>query len=234
MAGASGCGAWTDDIHAFIELALMEERARIARELHDVMAQGLTGILMHLQAAQRDADEDLKATRVQEAIALARVTLVDARRSVHALRPISSRRASLVLALKSVLTTAFAGSPVSTSVLGDDLGIDLPEPVENELLRIAQEAATNTLKHGRATRFEAKLACGEGYVEFRLADDGVGFDPKRSQDGFGLTGMRERAIRVGAALSVETGTGRGTCIAIRVRTGKDRSVPRADGVSRVA
>lgn len=194
--------------------ATLAERARIARDLHDTLAQGLTGILVHLQAAQRIEDGAAARLHVGEALGVAREALVDARRSVYALRTISDERGDLQSLLRAVLKTAFAGTWVLATVDSEGRPLPMSDAVENELLRIAQEAATNTLKHGRATRFDARLCFRDPEILLRLEDNGIGFDTALASEGFGLTGIAERAARIGARVALDSAPGQGTRIEV--------------------
>jgi signal transduction histidine kinase len=195
------------------QAAVLEERNRIARDIHDTLAQGFTGVVINLEAATRTLKKDnigLTLEHIEHARSLAQAGLAEARLSVGALRPGALKRADLDDALRALLRRFEAGGTIHAlcTVSGDKFA--LPEEVENELLRIAQEGMTNVLKHARARQVELKLAFAHDTVSLLIADDGIGFDPRAHHDGFGLLGMRERAERIGARLLVDSRPAHGT------------------------
>jgi signal transduction histidine kinase len=193
------------------EAAILAERNRIARDIHDTLAQGFTGVVVNLEAASRTLRKDnveLAQEHIEHARGLAQACLDEARLSVRALRPDPLQHADLTHALKAqVRRMEAAGSEAQFAMLGDKL--PLPREVEGELLRIAQECITNVLKHAQARSVEVVLAFKPDRVSLCVSDDGVGFDPEAHHDGFGLLGMRERAARIGAQLRVTSAAGGG-------------------------
>ncbi len=203
------------------EAGVQDERQRMAREIHDTLAQGLAGILTQLQAAEQTADRDEAWRRhVDNAKNLARDSLTEARRTVHAVQPevlaearlpeaISdvTRRWSQVHHIDAVLTTTGDPRPMHADV-------------EVTLLRAAQEALANVAKHARASRVGLTLSYMEDLVTLDVRDDGVGFEPgARRADGaggFGLTGMRQRVQRLAGRLEIESEPGGGTAISATV------------------
>jgi signal transduction histidine kinase len=193
--------------------AVLQERNRIARDIHDTLAQGFAAILMQLQAAQRAGGGDLPAavaTTLDTAVELARTHMIEARRSVSALRPQSADQENVGAALErmTALAKRTSGLPVELSLT------DLPPfgaGVEREIIGIAQEALTNAVRHARAKRIVVH-AEGLRSVGFRLsvADDGRGFATDKCGTGFGMTSMRERAERIGASLTIVTAPRGGT------------------------
>jgi len=188
------------------EAAILGERNRIARDIHDTLAQGFTGVVVNLEAASRTLKKQNMAValeHIEHARGLAQSCLDEARLSVRALRPDPLQHADLIEALQAqVQRMEASGTHAQLTVLGDR--IPLPREVQAELLRIAQESITNVLKHARAQTVQVTLAFGEDAVSLSVADDGVGFDPDGRHDGFGLLGMRERAERIGARLLVRS------------------------------
>jgi signal transduction histidine kinase len=193
--------------------AVLEERNRIARDIHDTLAQGFAAILMQLQAAQRSAGETLPvaaATSLDTAVELARTHMIEARRSVSALRPQTAGQEDLGAALQRLTDLARR-----TSGLPVELTVDALPPfgagVEREIIGIAQEALTNAVRHSRGRRITVR-AEGLRSVGFRLAvaDDGRGFGSDKCGGGFGMTSMRERAERIGASLTIVTAPRGGT------------------------
>ena len=197
------------------QAAILEERNRIARDIHDTLAQGFTGVVVNLEAANRTLKKnnvDLALEHIEHARGLAQAGLAEARLSVRALRPEALQQADLEHALRTLLNRGEAGGTLSGRFHSFGEKIPLPAEVENELLRIAQECVTNVLKHAGAQQIEIRLMFGPDTVSLSVADDGNGFDPHAHHDGFGLVGMRERAERIGAHLLVSSRPGLGTRI----------------------
>jgi two-component system, NarL family, sensor kinase len=202
-----------------------EERNRLAREIHDTLAQGLAALTMQLEVAdalaagRTQGDAKLQAA-VGRALALARSTLDEARRSVLDLREAPLEGRSLAEALESIAADSRSESPrvpvVRVSV--DSPPTDpLPAAVEQGLYRIAQQAVANAVRHAAATRIVVNLTRDSGGTTLRIEDDGDGFDPSIvPADRFGLVGMRERARLLGGALVIESTPGVGTAIDVRV------------------
>ena len=204
------------------QAAVLGERNRIARDIHDTLAQGFTGVIVNLEAANRALRKDnveLAAQHIEHSRNLAQSGLAEARLSVGALRPDVVPRVDLVEALQAMLRRFEASEALEGRVQVEGDRCALPADVENELLRIAQESMTNVLKHAEARYVTLTLAFAAEAVHLRVADDGVGFDPAAHHDGFGLLGMRERAERIGAKLHVTSRPRHGT----RVETVVPRS-----------
>jgi signal transduction histidine kinase len=197
--------------------AILEERNRFARDIHDNLAQGFAAILMQLQAAQREAGGALPpavATSLETAIDLARTHLTEARRSVGTLRPNVGQGEDIAAALKRLgdLAQRTAGTPVDVVV--DELP-RLGDAVEREIIGIAQEALTNAVRHARARRITIRAsAVQEVGLRVAVADDGRGMVSDRPSSGFGMTSMQERAERIGASLTVVTGFRKGTEVVV--------------------
>lgn len=209
--------------------AVLEERNRIARDIHDTLAQGFGAILMQLQSAQRSSGTSLSpaATRsLETAIDLARTHLVEARRSVAALRPQSAEREDVPTALKRMVDLAQRTGDVPVELLIDELP-EFEAGVEREIIGIAQEALTNAARHAHARRIVVRAGAVRG-VGFRLsvADDGRGISGDRSVPGFGMTSMRERADRIGASLTFVTAARSGTEVVLAWQPAAF-SIPRA-------
>ncbi len=199
------------------ESAVIAERNRMARDIHDTLAQGFTGVIMQLEAvkgaiAQNDLAEATE--RVERAGDLARVGLGEARRSVLAMRPRSLQDTSLCMALDDLLKRMTSGSSLQAEfqLEGDDL--TMPAEWEEGLLRIAQESLTNTIKHAKAKNFRATLTFGAKETQFRLVDDGSGFDLHADHEGFGLVGMKERVDQMRGQFILRSMPGQGTEIQI--------------------
>ncbi len=199
------------------QAAVIAERNRMAREIHDTLAQGFTGVIMQLEAVKGAIVKKnlAEATdRIERAGDLARVGLGEARRSVRALRPLSLQHASLCVALDDLLKRMTDGSGLQAEfhLEGDEPG--MPAEWEEGLLRIAQEALTNTIKHARARNFRATLTIGAKEIQFRLSDDGSGFDLHAEHEGFGLMGMKERVDQLGGQFVLRSMPGQGTEIQV--------------------
>jgi signal transduction histidine kinase len=192
--------------------AVLEERNRIARDIHDTLAQGFGAILMQLQAAQRGASElpPAVARSLGTAVDLARTHLVEARRSVAALRPHSPQAEDVPTALHRMVDLAHRTNDVPVELVIDDLP-PFEAGVEREIVGIAQEALTNAVRHAQARRIKVHAAAVRG-VGFRLSvtDDGRGMPRDSGTGGFGMTSMRERAERIGASLTFVTAPRAGT------------------------
>ncbi|MET9513549.1 sensor histidine kinase [Streptomyces sp. NPDC002994] len=195
----------------------LAERERLAREIHDTLAQGLSSIQLLLRAAERTLPVgDPAAAHVRQAREAAQDNLAEARRFVRALTPPDLEHGSLPAALER-LCAATPGLAVRFAVSGTP--VKLPTPYEVALLRIAQSALANTVRHAGAARAEITLSFMDTSVALDVVDDGVGFDPlaaraARAGGGFGLPAMRSRARSLGGMLSVESAPGQGTAVAI--------------------
>jgi signal transduction histidine kinase len=197
--------------------AVLEERNRMARDIHDTLAQGFTGVLVQLQAAEdaisrgwrKQADEHLQ--RVSE---LARQSLSEARRSVHALRPQALQEQNFWDALKGIIKNTTVGTALHTKFQVRGKLPELPQPWQQNLLHIGQEALTNALKYAHARNFKARLSYKARELRLELRDDGDGFKFKDRHDGMGLTGMRERVEQMGGELKIASSRGKGTKITV--------------------
>jgi len=191
--------------------AILEERNRLARDIHDNLAQGFGAILMQLQAAQRDcAASSAVSQRLDTAIDLARTHLVEARRSVGALRPNVGDGEAMATSLKRIADLARLSTHVPIELDLDELP-RVGDVIEREIVGIAQEALTNAVRHARARRITVRASAVRSIgVRLSIADDGRGFARDRSAAGFGMTSMQERAERIGASLTIVTAPRSGT------------------------
>src|ERR1700678_641383 len=206
--------------------AVLEERARLAREIHDTLAQGFVGISSQLDAVAMcmpDTDGALVSIPparkyLDMARRMARHSLTEARRSVMDLRASVLEGQDLAAALESGMRIWTAGSGIDVKVEVSGPQPPLPEEMEQNLLRIAQEAVTNIVKHAGATSVWIKLHTEAKRLYLRVADNGRGFEQRgafSSQDGhFGLIGMRERAERLGGELTLVSHPGKGTQVEV--------------------
>jgi signal transduction histidine kinase len=198
--------------------AALEERQRLAREIHDTLGQAFTAILLQLRSAEETLIDapDLARTTIGQVRALAHDGLSDTRRAVDALRPQALERFDLATALRRAVVQATLGTPleVHCTVHGDVYA--LPIDTALQLLRIAQEALCNTLKYADAQRLTIELVFEAEQLELRVQDDGRGFDPTEAAaaGGFGLLSMRARAAAIGAELTICSAPGQGTSLLV--------------------
>lgn len=201
----------------------LAERERLAREIHDTLAQGLSSIQLLLRAAQRALPAGAPAApHIEQARAAAQDNLAEARRFVRALSPPDLEHGSLAGALERLSASASAspGSDVQVQFTVSGTPTELPTPYEVALLRTAQSALANTFRHADAGRAEITLSFMDTSVSLDVVDDGRGFDPASApydngdDGGFGLPAMRARARSLGGTLSVESAPGQGTAVAV--------------------
>ncbi|MFD6974117.1 sensor histidine kinase [Streptomyces sp. NPDC059979] len=199
---------------------ILAERERLAREIHDTLAQGLSSIQLLLRAAERALPEDAPALEhIARAREAAQDNLAEARRFVRALTPPDLEHGSLAAALER-LCSGVPGPRVRFSLSGSPRV--LPTPYEVALLRIAQSALANVVRHARAGRAEITLTFMDASVTLDIVDDGHGFDPSSAASGsggpgdggFGLPAMRSRAETLGGLFTVESDPGQGTAVAV--------------------
>ncbi|MER5307206.1 sensor histidine kinase [Streptomyces sp. NPDC002773] len=196
----------------------LAERERLAREIHDTLAQGLSSIQLLLRAAERALPAGSPAAgHIDRARQAAQDNLAEARRFVRALSPPDLEHGSLAAALERLCEPGAAGPRVRFSVSGTP--VELPTPYEVALLRIAQSALANTVRHAGASRAEITLSFMDASVTLDVVDDGRGFDPASvrrpsSDGGFGLPAMRSRAESLGGTFTVESAPGQGAAVAV--------------------
>jgi two-component system NarL family sensor kinase len=198
-------------------LARADERTRLAREIHDTLAQGLVALTLQIETALRSVgrDPDRVRERLEKALDTARANLDEARRSVTGLRG-ATRGKPLARALASMARefTADSGIPVAFETSG---ACALDPAAEEELYRIAQQALANVRQHAHATHVRLTLACGKRKSTLTIADDGAGFDVRRVAAGrHGIRGMRERARAAGGTLRIASRQGGGTRVTVSV------------------
>jgi signal transduction histidine kinase len=205
------------------ETGVLDERARMAREIHDTLAQGLTGIITQLQAVEQAGEDPAEWRRhVTAATRLARESLSEARRSVHALRPEPLETARLSEALADVAERWSTLHEIAVQVTTTGTARPMRPEAEAALLRTAQEALANVAKHARASRVGVTLSYMEHEIALDVRDDGRGFDPDGvvevpAQDGgFGLVAMRQRIEGLSGTLQVESEPDVGTAISARI------------------
>ena len=199
------------------QAAILEERNRMARDIHDTLAQGFTGVIVQLEAAEdaigcsrrKEANEHL-----QRAAELARRSLSEARRSVRALRPEALQAGNVWDALQGIIKNTTAGTALHTKFELRGQLRDIPPVWQENLLHIGQEGLTNALKYAHARNFETRLMSDSKELRLELRDDGDGFEVNARHDGFGLAGMRERVEQMGGSLKITSARGKGTKLVI--------------------
>jgi signal transduction histidine kinase len=203
------------------ERALLEERGRIARDVHDTLAQGFTGVSMQLEAARAALGKrkvDQAEGHLLQANDLARRSLAEARESVYALRPSHLAENGVVNALKALVAQVDAGGAIGAHFELRGMVRSLPGGVEAALLRVAQESLANVVKHAKADAVRLSLVYAEDAVSLAVRDDGIGFDTESPRSGLGITGMYERASSLKGRLLVASAVGAGTEIVFSVQT----------------
>jgi ligand-binding sensor domain-containing protein/signal transduction histidine kinase len=201
---------------------VFEERTRLAREIHDTLAQGFVGISAQLDALAMKLDGDPTVARQHLKLAqkMARHSLTEARRSVIDLRTSELEQQDLSAALETWARRLVAGSSVHVQVEVSNLNRSLPGDLEQNILRIAQEAVANAVKHARARMISIGLEVQGRFLHLRIQDDGQGFEPYDTFSAggghFGIVGMRERAERSGGKFSLASQPGSGTQVEVIV------------------
>ena len=210
--------------------AVIEERNRIAREIHDTLAQEFAGILLHLEAAHSLVKAENASECLTRARDLAKCGLEDARRMLLGLRPKSLEGAQFSDALGQLAERFSRDCGIHCTFNASGRPHRLPEDVENELYRVAQEALCNVRKHARAGSASILLSYRRGGVVLAIKDNGQGFERTQGQagaHGFGLPAMCDRAYRLGGRMDINTGLGTGTEVRMSVplpgKTSKERN-----------
>ena len=200
--------------------AVLEERNRIARELHDTLEQELAGITMQLDLAADCFQQAPNVARqaVDAARDMSRHSMVEARRSVWDLRCHLLEGGDLLSAISQIVEPLASREHARVEVKVQGTPVRLPGQIEMNLLRIAQEAAANAVKHGRAQLVEIELRYTSSSVGLNVSDDGTGFVPSQASPSghFGLLDMRERALSMGSQLKIESEPGTGARVALEV------------------
>jgi signal transduction histidine kinase len=197
--------------------AIVAERTRFARDMHDTLAQGFAGIMMQLNAAEQRLPEDSGQARIHidKARQLANDSLEEARRSVSALRSAALSNGTLLDAIAQIGQKLTSDSSVRLETTLEGQPYSLAESCEANLLRIAQEAMTNAVRHASASSIEVRLAYLTGSVVLEVGDRGRGMSGGESS-GFGLDGMRQRAREIGGEIRILSDPGRGTRVLVTV------------------
>jgi signal transduction histidine kinase len=199
--------------------AIIGERNRMARDIHDTLAQGFTGVILHVEAAE----EAMSRKRLEAATGhlrgageIARDGLREARRSVRALRPLALEEKKLAQALEELIMKLTVGTAVQATFTLQGEPRELPPESETNFLRIGQEALTNAIRHARPSKIDVLLVFGERELRLSMCDNGAGFEPDSESSGFGLQGMAERAESMGGQFLIQSANGKGTTISVTI------------------
>lgn len=212
---------------------VLEERGRLAKEIHDTLAQGFISIVTHLEAAEEDGVSENARRHLDQAKQAARENLVEARRLVAALRPEILESSSLPEALERLAErwSESSGIAAEINIAGDE--IRLPQDLQITLLRAAQEALSNVGRHAGAKEVSITLSYAGDLIILDVNDDGRGFDPDspkprpNGDGGFGLAAMRERVESLGGRLAIESSPGEGTTLAVHLPVSAEQTSERA-------
>jgi signal transduction histidine kinase len=202
------------------QLAVVEERNRLARDLHDSVTQALYGVTLCAEAAARHlrvGDTGTAADHLREIQSTTHEALREMRLLIFELRPPVLKRDGLAAALQNRLDAVEGRFGLSVAFVGNGNGRLSPE-LEEGLYRVAQEALNNVLKHARASQVTVSLHQNQDSIHLEIADDGVGFDLATARDrgGFGLRCMEERTAELGGKLQVKSSPGEGTKVQVEI------------------
>ncbi len=203
------------------QISIVEERNRLAREIHDTLAQGLSAVSLQLETAdallETNANPERIRKAVRQALTLTRANLEEARRSVLDLRAAPLEGRTLMKAVEALAqeVAARSGARVRFAAIGNDR--PLPVRIEAGLYRIAQEALANIERHAHARQAKLRLEITQEQIQLCIWDDGQGFEPSQvPKDRYGLIGMNERARLLGGTLCLESSPGSGTCLEVTI------------------
>lgn len=205
------------------QTAALEERHRLARELHDSVSQALFSMTLHARTAQRHletaglAADHPVAVEIDQIHGLTQAALAEMRALIFELRPGALEAEGLTAALAKQAAAVAAREQLVVDVHGPEIWVRLGPVIEEHLYRIALEALHNTVKHAGAEHVDVHLEICDTALELRVSDDGVGFDPRLDRPGhLGLRTMRERTDAIGATLAIDSGPGRGSTVTVIV------------------
>ncbi|HSE40701.1 MAG TPA: two-component regulator propeller domain-containing protein, partial [Acidobacteriota bacterium] len=198
--------------------AVLAERSRMAREIHDTLAQGFTGILMQLEAAEESGLQMQSNRHLVRVKTLAKESLNEARRTVWALRPQALESSELPSALSEEAKKIIANTPLIADVKISGTPRKLADELEENLLRIGQEAITNSVKHSHAKSVLVELTYGTNQVSIKIKDDGIGFNSNSGvpEGHFGLLGMRERVSELKGTFDLRSEPNKGTELIVTI------------------
>ncbi len=191
-----------------------EERARVARDLHDEVNQSLTGLLLRLEAVREAAPPELEP-ELAETKALANQAMRELLSLARQLRPTALDDLGLAAAIAGQVDL-LSRSGVNADLVEDGNLSDLDSDVQLVIYRVAQEALSNAARHSGAERVGVRLRHAGDGVELEVVDDGRGFAFEAAERGLGIAGMRERALLIGAELTIESRPGQGTTVRLRI------------------
>jgi signal transduction histidine kinase len=195
------------------EAGRLTERQRLARDIHDTLAQHFTSVIMHLSAAKHSSPESVQS-EVQQAEESARDGLDEIRRIVWDMQPEQFEKASLIEAVEEVAARWSAENSVQVKMKVTGTPHSLTSSAETAVLRILQEAMHNINKHAEAKKVNITFSYMEDLFVMDIADDGLGFEPSKIRNGFGMKTMRDRAEELRGTLTIESEQGIGTAIAV--------------------
>lgn len=201
------------------EAGIHDERERLAGEIHDTIAQGLTGVITQIEAVHQNWDDEAAArAHLENASGLARDSLEDARRSVHALRPapLEDQRLPEAIAGAAAKWSELTHIPVEVHTAGQPMQV--PTEVEVTMLRAAQEGLANVAKHADASRVDLTLSFMEDALALDLRDDGVGFDTDAPlhEESFGLSAMKQRVDALDGVVAIESRPSEGCVLHVHI------------------
>ena len=209
------------------QAAVIAERNRVVRDVHDTLAHAFTGVIVQLEAAEDAASRGLEpeaGAHIARAAAMARSGLQEARRSVMALRPQALESSDLPTALGELVTRMTVGTSLAGDFAQHGVARVLPPEWDEHLLRIGQEALTNAIRHAAAHELVMRLTFDADEIRLELCDDGRGFDQGAATDGLGLAGIRARVAAMDGRLTIRTTDGSGTTLVVAVPHRSARSV----------
>lgn len=197
------------------EAGRLTERQRLARDIHDTLAQHFTSIIMHLSAVKH-SNFGTAQTQVQQAEESAREGLAEIRRIVWDMQPEQIEKASLIEAVEELAARWSAQNSVQVKMKVTGTPRSLNSSVETALLRISQEAMHNISKHAQSKNVNITFSFMDDIFVMDIADDGLGFEPSKIKNGFGMKTMRDRVEEIGGTLTIESERGIGTAIAVSI------------------
>jgi signal transduction histidine kinase len=202
------------------QAAILAERTRVARDIHDTLSQSFTGIVIQLENVvdlleEDPRNQDALRQHITRARALAQDGLAEARRSVWELRPVLLEHKDLATALEQMVEQLTNGTVAHAHFSCHGAPQALPSTVEEHLFRIGQEALSNVLRHAHARTIHMTLSFEAQHVTLEVTDDGQGFDPHQDEHSrFGLLSMKERAERMGGHLTIHSQAEQGTTLKV--------------------
>jgi signal transduction histidine kinase len=198
--------------------AVLDERGRLAHEMHDTLAQSFAGIGFQLEALRDELPDHGRArTHLEIARGLVRYSHEEARRNIASLRPENLASLGLVEALKRFAESKLSAGDVQVIAEGNEAALSLPPAFADTLLRIGQEAVANSIRHARPSIISIRLRVLGGAVTFSIHDNGAGFEPGAAATGFGLGGMRKRAEMISAQLILSSAPSEGTTVTVHAK-----------------